>query len=86
VVLGVLIAAGGGFSSPDGFLWGLYFMAGVMLLGALAIILFTRESVGSFKRRDRSLVKLENCLPDPKIRSQDLPRQEETADASALAN
>ncbi|MDI2033581.1 MFS transporter [Paenarthrobacter nitroguajacolicus] len=86
VVLGVLIAAGGGFSSPDGFLWGLYFMAGVMLLGALAIILFTRESVGSFKRRDRSLVKLENCLPDPKIRNQDLPRQEETADASALAN
>ncbi|WP_426300142.1 MFS transporter [Arthrobacter sp. R-11] len=86
VVLGILIAAGGGFSSPDGFLWGLYFMAGIMLLGAAAIILFTRESVGSYKKRDRSLVKLDACLPDPRIRHQDLHQQAETAVTAAAGN
>jgi len=69
IVIGMLIAAGGGFSAVAGFQWSLYFMAGLMLLGVAMIVLLTRESVGSFKKHDWALVSRDACLPDPQIRN-----------------
>ena len=56
LVLGQLIGIGGGFQSAAGYLWSLYFMAGLVVLGAILVALFTRETIGIFKDRDRALV------------------------------
>jgi MFS family permease len=56
LLLGQLIGLGGGFQSVTGYLWGLYLMAGLVLLGLILVALFTRETIGVFKDRDRALV------------------------------
>jgi len=60
--MGALISLGGGYSSTSGFLYGLYFIAGVMLLTAVLILLFTRETIGWMYAKDRALVRRESCL------------------------
>jgi len=62
IIMGALISLGGGYSSTSGFLYGLYFIAGVMLLTAVLILLFTRETIGWMYSRDRALVRRESCL------------------------
>lgn len=61
IVLGWLIALGGGFHSRTGFNYGLYFLAALVLLAAILMALFTRESIGIFKDRDRAMVRKESC-------------------------
>ncbi len=61
LVLGPLIALGGGFNSATGYVYGLWFLAGLMLIAAILIALFTRETIGIFKSRDRALVSKESC-------------------------
>jgi hypothetical protein len=56
LALGALIAFGSGFYSEPGYLYGLYLMAALLLLGAILVALFTRETIGIFKDRDRALV------------------------------
>lgn len=56
LVLGQFIGIGGGFQSVAGYLWGLYFMAGLVLLGVIIVALFTTETIGIFKDRDRALI------------------------------
>lgn len=56
LVLGALIALGGGFNSATGFLYGLYFMVALMIIAAILVLLFTRETIGAFKDRDWALV------------------------------
>ena len=62
IIMGYLIGVGGGYSSTTGFLYGLYFIAGVSLLTAVLVLLFTRESTGWMYSRDRALVSRERCL------------------------
>jgi MFS family permease len=64
VLLGWLIALGGGFSSVRGFDYGLYFLAALQLLAAILMALFTRETIGIFKHRDRALVSRKACNID----------------------
>jgi MFS family permease len=59
LILGFLIAIGGGFKQAAGYYYGLYFMVAVALISAIIIALFTRETVGRFKDRDRALVSRE---------------------------
>lgn len=73
ILVGVLIAAGGGYGSTTGFIWTLYTMAGLMVIGIVVILLFTRETVGKFKRYDRALVPIERCIPDMSIRTRGIP-------------
>lgn len=61
LVLGPLIALGGGFTSKTGYIYGLYFLSGLMLLAAILIAFFTRETIGIFKARDRALVSKKAC-------------------------
>lgn len=61
ILLGWLISLGGGYSNPRGFDYGLYFLAGLVLLAAILMALFTRETIGVFKHRDRALVTREAC-------------------------
>lgn len=56
LVIGGLIAFGGGFDSVSGYNYALYFMSALVLLAAILIALFTRETIGVFKERDRALV------------------------------
>jgi MFS family permease len=56
LVIGGLIALGGGFNSATGYNYALYFMSALVLLAAVLIALFTRETIGVFKDRDRALV------------------------------
>ena len=65
LALGFLIAAGGGFTSAAGYNWSLYIMGGACILAALLLALFTRETVGKFKSRDRALVSPESCDQAP---------------------
>ena len=65
VLLGWLIGVGGGFSSARGFDYGLYFLAALQLLAAILMALFTRETIGIFKHRDRALVSREACNLEP---------------------
>jgi MFS family permease len=62
ILVGWLIGVGGGYSSPTGFMVSLYVLAGIMLLAAVMIALFTRETSGKFRHRDRALVSVEACL------------------------
>jgi MFS family permease len=62
IIMGALISLGGGYGSTSGFLYGLYFIAGVMLLTAVLILLFTRETIGWMYAKDRALVRRESCL------------------------
>jgi MFS family permease len=59
LILGFLIGVGGGFKQATGYYYGLYFMVAVSLISAIIIALFTRETVGRFKDRDRALVSRE---------------------------
>jgi hypothetical protein len=49
LALGALIAFGSGFYSEPGYLYGLYLMAALLLLGAILVALFTRETIGILK-------------------------------------
>lgn len=60
-VLGALIDAAGGWQSASGYYAGLYVMAGVMVLGFLVTLLFTRETNGPKFKKDFSLVSLKVC-------------------------
>ncbi|GAA1196107.1 MFS transporter [Pseudonocardia alaniniphila] len=64
ILLGWLIGVGGGFASARGFDYGLYFLAALQLLAAILMALFTRETIGIFKHRDRALVSREACNID----------------------
>src|SRR4051794_19785688 len=59
LILGFLIGVGGGFKQATGYYYGLYFMVAGSLISAIIIALFTRETVGRFKDRDRALVSRE---------------------------
>src|SRR5205085_2207701 len=59
LILGFVIGVGGGFKQATGYYYGLYFMVAVSLISAIIIALFTRETVGRFKDRDRALVSRE---------------------------
>ncbi|MGY1644183.1 MFS transporter [Geodermatophilus sp. SYSU D00703] len=59
LVIGWLIGVGGGFESASGYYYALYFLVAVSLISAIIIALFTRETVGRFKERDRALVSRE---------------------------
>lgn len=61
LIVGWLISAGGGYASSSGFLVSLYFLAIAMVLAAALVAFFTRETIGSFKPRDRALVSAEKC-------------------------
>lgn len=62
ILVGWLIGLGGGYGSPDGFMVSLYVLAGIMLVAAVMIALFTRETAGRFRDRDRALVSVASCL------------------------
>ncbi|OZC73673.1 MFS transporter [Rhodococcus sp. 06-462-5] len=61
LVLGVLIGAGGGFSSATGYDWGLYFLVAACVVAVVLLALFTREPIGKFRHLDRSLVSKASC-------------------------
>lgn len=61
LILGPLIALGGGFASKTGYVYGLYFLSGLMFIAAILIAFFTRETIGIFKSRDRALVSKAAC-------------------------
>ncbi|MBS1691638.1 MAG: MFS transporter [Actinobacteria bacterium] len=61
LILGVLIGAGGGFSSVSGYNWGLYVMVTACIIAVLALTFFTREPVGRFRHLDRALVSQKRC-------------------------
>lgn len=56
LVMGSLIGLGGGFEDRTGYFYALYFLVAMSILAAIMIALFTRETVGRFKERDRALV------------------------------
>ena len=56
LLVGVLVGLGGGFSSTSGYYMALYAIAALMLLGAVLVALFIRETTGWFRSRDRVLV------------------------------
>ncbi|SDV04776.1 Predicted arabinose efflux permease, MFS family [Microlunatus sagamiharensis] len=62
IVMGQLIQLGGGYQEVRGFNLGLNFIAGVSLLTAVLILLFTRETIGRMYAHDRALVSRERCL------------------------
>lgn len=61
LILGVLISAGGGFSSVSGYNWALYVMVAACVIAVLALAFFTREPVGRFRHLDRALVSKGRC-------------------------
>ncbi|MDP5226729.1 MULTISPECIES: MFS transporter [Arthrobacter] len=65
IAVGAFIAAGGGFHDASGYMVGLYVMAAAMLLCAVLMFLFTRETIGWFRKRDRALVSETSCLQGP---------------------
>jgi MFS family permease len=56
LLVGVLVGLGGGFSSTSGYHMALYAISALMLLGAILAALFTRETTGWFRSRDRALI------------------------------
>jgi MFS family permease len=56
LLVGVLVGLGGGFSSTSGYDMALYAISALMLLGAVLAALFTRETTGWFRSRDRALI------------------------------
>lgn len=65
LILGLLIAAGGGYHSSAGYLFGLYFMVFISLLAAVLLLFFTRETVGRWRGRDIGVFSLERCNVTP---------------------
>jgi MFS family permease len=65
LVIGWLIGLGGGFANETGYFYALYFLVAVSLISAILIALFTRETVGRFKDRDRALVSRERTNVRP---------------------
>ncbi|GMA63492.1 MFS transporter [Alicyclobacillus fastidiosus] len=61
LVLGPLIGLGGGFASATGYVYGLYFLSGLMFIAAILMAFFTRETIGKFKKADKALVRVESC-------------------------
>ena len=59
LVMGFLIGLGGGFQNAAGYLYALYFLVAAAVISAVLIALFTRETVGRYKERDRALVSRE---------------------------
>jgi MFS family permease len=60
-ILGVLVTAGGGWESISGYVFSFRLMAVVMILAFIAVLLFSRETQGWFKRHDKALVKRSSC-------------------------
>lgn len=61
LVLGFLIGLGGGFQDAAGYTYGFYFLTLIAVISAVLITLFTRETAGVFRGRDRALVSREAC-------------------------
>ena len=62
-IVGVVIGLGGGFTNVGGYNAALYVLAALMVLAAILAALFTRETTGWFKPRDRALVTTRSCVP-----------------------
>ena len=58
LVIGWLIGVGGGFDNATGYFYALYFMVALAVISAVILALFTRETVGWYKSRDKALVSL----------------------------
>lgn len=54
-ITGFLIQAGGGFTSPTGYMWTLYMMMGLYAIAFVCNLLFARETKGWFFKRDWSV-------------------------------
>jgi MFS family permease len=65
IAVGIFIAAGGGYDQSSGYVVGLLVMAASMVLCAVIMLLFTRETIGWFRQRDRALVSEASCLQGP---------------------
>ncbi|MEV6324115.1 MFS transporter [Nocardia sp. NPDC051787] len=63
LLVGLLVDLGGGFTSVGGYHVALYVLAAMMLLAAVLAALFTRETTGWFRSRDRALVTARSCIP-----------------------
>jgi MFS family permease len=59
LVIGWLIGVGGGFDNATGYFYALYFMVALAVVSAIILALFTRETVGWYKSRDKALVSLD---------------------------
>ena len=73
LVLGWFISLGGGWESATGYMYGLYFLVGCMVLAFFLMLLFTRETVGAKRGRDFSLVSKESCNVLDDTTSLDVP-------------
>jgi len=62
VMAGAMVSLGGGYSSGTGYLIGFYVLGAMMVCAALIVLLFTRETVGWWKKHDRALTSRERCL------------------------
>jgi MFS family permease len=61
LLVGVLIAAGGGYHSSAGYGWSLHLMAGTEILCLLIVTLLMRETTGKRRGRDVALVSAAKC-------------------------
>jgi MFS family permease len=61
LIIGGLIAFGGGYSSHVGYDYALYFIMALMALSTVLIACLTRETAGWFKKYDRAIVSRSSC-------------------------
>jgi len=60
-ILGLLIGAGGGWHARPGFVYGLWFLVGMLAIAWVVILLFSRETRGPWRGKDLSLVNMKSC-------------------------
>lgn len=63
-VLGIFIGLGGGWHARAGFVYGLWFLVGMLAIAALVILFFSRETRGPWRGKDFSLVSMKSCNVD----------------------
>jgi MFS family permease len=64
-ILGLLIRSGGGWNARPGFVYGLWFLVGMLAVAWLVILFFSRETRGPWRGKDLSLVSMKSCNVDP---------------------
>jgi MFS family permease len=60
-ILGVIVNAAGGWASTEGSIFSFRLMAIVMVCVFVAVLLFSRETAGWFRSRDKALVSRKSC-------------------------